>query len=173
MITNDWAERAKCVVDDMDPEMFDLARRGVPRSRHQEEAQLLCEGCPVMDQCAKLANRLGATGVVWAGTAIPENPYYNQDFVGYLSFVSEYNRSPENFEELAEFLSTRQMPRFTMYGIASEPGQPHTQRQPAEQRVFCKKGHALTPDNAYTPPKRPRVRECRICIRARRRVTPQ
>ena len=37
------------------------------------------------------------------------------------------------------------------------------------QRTHCIRGHELTPENTYNPPKRPRNRQCRECTRARQR----
>jgi len=34
----------------------------------------------------------------------------------------------------------------------------------------CRKGHPLTPDNVYCPPRQPHTRECRICKRAAARA---
>lgn len=37
--------------------------------------------------------------------------------------------------------------------------------------THCDKGHEFTPENTYHPPKRPHVRECRICMVDRERAT--
>jgi hypothetical protein len=37
-----------------------------------------------------------------------------------------------------------------------------------KDKTHCDQGHELTPENVYVPPKRPTVRDCRTCRRARR-----
>lgn len=37
------------------------------------------------------------------------------------------------------------------------------------KKTQCKLGHALTPDNIYSPPYRPNSRWCRVCCRIRRK----
>lgn len=39
-----------------------------------------------------------------------------------------------------------------------------------KDKTHCDAGHALTPENVYTPPKRPTVRDCRACRRERSRA---
>lgn len=37
-------------------------------------------------------------------------------------------------------------------------------------QTHCKQGHAFTPENTYSPPKKPMSRECRRCVAARSRA---
>ena len=43
-------------------------------------------------------------------------------------------------------------------------GNPHV------DKTHCDRGHELTPENVYTSPSRPTVRDCRKCRKARRRA---
>ena len=40
---------------------------------------------------------------------------------------------------------------------------------PNVAKTHCKRGHEFTPENTYTPPKRPHVRDCRTCRSEQRR----
>lgn len=66
----DWITRAKCRT--MDPHSFDLSdRRSGETTPRPEVAQQLCEGCPVVRQCALDAMEPLAVCSVRAGVWIP------------------------------------------------------------------------------------------------------
>lgn len=49
-MTTKWLDEAKC--KDMDPRRFDLMDRRVYEPEAITEAQRLCSGCPVVQECA-------------------------------------------------------------------------------------------------------------------------
>lgn len=65
-----WMLKAKCRDAD-DPEAWDT--NNLPRStpnqphRHKDHAKALCQGCPVMRDCAQFAIDNNCTGMVFAG----------------------------------------------------------------------------------------------------------
>lgn len=61
----DWTSRAKC--DGQDTEVYDSRNFGQGGYAY---AKALCEGCPVLAQCARWAYRTGASHYVYAGIAL-------------------------------------------------------------------------------------------------------
>lgn len=74
--TGKWKLDAQCADPDVDPELFDIAtiRNELPRRLSDREvearARELCQGCPVIQQCAAYALDQSKTcaGLVYAGT---------------------------------------------------------------------------------------------------------
>lgn len=165
--SGDEFEKAKCVIERWDPGVGDLAR--LRHYKRQREAERLCEGCPLMAQCATMAIELGSTGTVWGGTWIPEHVYgKDQSWLHRLSLVQILNRIPSDEEVQTRIDNDVPLPRYIMNRISSDAGR----TIPLDEKILnpvevCRKGHRLTPDNIYTPPSRPRVRECRKCIKIR------
>lgn len=62
-----WRKRAKC--RGTDPDEFDLVRR----TGKQQIAAALCAGCPVIRECAQDVLHYRDTGMVRAGTYLPDH----------------------------------------------------------------------------------------------------
>lgn len=74
--TGKWKLDAKCADPDVDPELFDIVtikerfRGRVAKHGVEAVARELCQGCPVIQQCAAYALEQSKTcaGLVYAGT---------------------------------------------------------------------------------------------------------
>lgn len=70
-----WMADAKCA--GMDPTLFDWKPNN-PRLE-QNRARTLCEGCPVLMQCARYAHQIRPTETIYAGIAFPALPRSGRD----------------------------------------------------------------------------------------------
>lgn len=70
-----WMQDAKCA--GMDPTLFDWKPNN-PR-QEQNRARTLCEGCPVLMQCARYAHQIRPTETIYAGIAFPALPRSGRD----------------------------------------------------------------------------------------------
>lgn len=67
-----WMTDAKCA--DMDPTLFDWQPHSQSTKAHTAEqlrAAALCDGCPVMRECVRLAYDVRPSEVIYAGIAFP------------------------------------------------------------------------------------------------------
>lgn len=67
-----WMTEAKCA--DMDPTLFDWQPESISPKAHTAEqlrAAQLCDGCPVMRECARFAYEVRPSETIYAGIAFP------------------------------------------------------------------------------------------------------
>lgn len=82
IIPEEWMERAKCR-DTPYPDQWEtkwLVRNPKRPNAFREQARGLCEGCPVMAQCAGFALRTRAVGVIHAGIPLSFDGKNDQNY---------------------------------------------------------------------------------------------
>lgn len=165
-----WTEKAKCKIEQWDIHDADLTH--IKKSERQAWAEHMCDGCPVMAQCSASAIELGSSGSVWGGTWIPESPYGTDDtFIHRLMLVKQTGEQP-SLDEIEAHKRDHPLPKYfwVMNRPMADGGRTVPLGERPKHRVEnCRAGHELTPDNIYSPPSRPNVRECRKCIHERHR----
>jgi len=161
-----WEERAKCAIEGWEINDADLEHIA-PRHR-QGWAEKMCEGCPVMAQCAAKAIEVGSSGTVWGGTYIPEFVYgHTLGWQHRLKLTAETGRIPTN-DEVKEHAKEHKLPPRSW--VMNRPMAMVVNRSGTHTNLmeYCRaKKHRLTPENTYAPPKFPNRRECRACIKKR------
>jgi len=128
---------AKCA--DMDPTLFDWQPHSQSTKAHTAEqlrAAELCDGCPVMQQCARFAYEVRPSEVIYAGIAFP---------------ALERDRSKSAklaYQRLARKLGINNAPpsRKKMKP-GPEKGSKASYIKP--RLTHCSKNHELTGDNVY------------------------
>ena len=112
-IDDGWQSRGRCVQERWKPETIDLVTHGKGSQQDkQRTAEEMCSGCPVVSQCARMALRTGASGVVYAGVNIPDNCYsQSKSVTARLMYAEEYNAIPTS-EQLDTFMADRSIPNY-------------------------------------------------------------
>ena len=66
----DWADHAACLREE--PELFFPIGNSGPALIQIEEAEAVCNRCPVIDACLRFAMKNGMTAGVWGGLTADE-----------------------------------------------------------------------------------------------------
>lgn len=125
-------EQAKC--NTIPADLFDW------RPNHEQNeparAKALCDGCPVMQQCARFAHQIRPSDTIYAGIAFPP-----------MGRGMRKGPARRAYEQLARMIGPHEKPRQVRRKPGPAPGTAVAHIN--ARRTRCAKGHELAGDNLH------------------------